>query len=257
MALEGRRLASAWSRLQARRLAAYEAWCAGQFDGAFFNAQGDRDALAAMHPAAAGSLQVAANGVDAAYFKRPAGVLREPKTLLFVGHLAYAPNAEAVLWFAAQALPLLRAMDPAITFKVLGGDAPPAVAALAGQPGVRLLGFAPDTRPHLWSAALSVCPVRTGAGRQNKVLEAFAAGLPVVSTSLAAQGAEAVAGRHLAVADEPAAFAAAVLGLLKAPAKGRRLALAAQGLLKARYSWQANAGVMDRAMSRAAQRPLW
>jgi glycosyltransferase involved in cell wall biosynthesis len=261
LTLAGRPMAAAWSRLQARRLAAYEAWCAGQFNAGFFNAQGDRDALAAMHPKAAQRLQVAANGVDAAYFKRPAGHAREPKTLLFVGHLAYAPNAEAVLWFAQRVLPLLRAQDPGITFKVLGGDAPPAVQALAGQPGVRLLGFAPDTRPHLWSASLSVCPVRTGAGRQNKVLEAFAAGLPVVSTALAAQGAEAQAGRHLAVADEPADFAAAVLGLLKAPAKARRLSLAAQSLLKARYSWTANAAVIGRALARtkarAGQQPLW
>ena len=257
LTLEGRRLAAAWSRLQGQRLAAYEACCAGQFHGGFFNAVGDREAVAAMNPSAAARLQVAANGVDAAYFKRPAGHPREPKTLVFVGHLAYAPNAEAVLWFAAQVLPGLRAQDPGITFKVLGGDAPPAVLALKGQAGVQLLGFTPDTRPHLWSAALSVCPVRSGAGRQNKVLEAFAAGLPVVSTALAAQGAEAVAGRHLAVADEPADFIAAVLGLLHRPAQGRRLAAAASGLLKARYRWSANAAVMSRAMARAAQRPLW
>jgi glycosyltransferase involved in cell wall biosynthesis len=255
--LEGRRLAAAWSRLQARRLAAYEAWCAGQFDGAFFNAAGDRDALAAMHPAAAGRLRVAANGVDAAHFQRPAGRPREAKTLCFVGHLAYAPNAEAVLWFARQVLPRLRAQDPAIRFQVVGGDAPAAVLALAGQPGVELLGFAPDTRPHLWSAALSVCPVHSGAGRQNKVLEAFAAGLPVVATPLAAQVAEAQAGRHLAVADGPEAFAQAVLGLLKAHARAARLAAAAQGLLKARYRWDANAAVLEGAMARAARRPLW
>jgi glycosyltransferase involved in cell wall biosynthesis len=257
LALEGRRLAAAWSRQQAHRLAAYEAWCAGQFDGGFFNAQGDRDAVAAMHPAAAGRLQVAANGVDAAYFKRPAAAAREPRTLLFVGHLAYAPNAEAVLWFAQQVLPRLRAQDPAITFKVAGGDAPPAVLALAGRPGVQLLGFAPDTRPHLWSASLSVCPVRTGAGRQNKLLEAFAAGLPCVASPLAAAGAEAVGGRHLLVADEPQAFAAATLRLLRDPARGRRLAVAARGLLARRYRWEANAAAMEGAMARAARRPLW
>lgn len=257
LALDGRSWAAAWSRHQARRLAAYEAWCASQFDGGFFNAQGDCQALRAMQPAAAASLQVAANGVDAGHFKRPRGATRQPKTLLFVGHLAYPPNAEAVLWFATQVLPQLRRWDPAVRFKVLGGDAPPAVLALRGVAGVDLAGFVPDTRPHLWSAAASVCPVRSGAGRQNKLLEAFAAGLPCVATPLAAQGAEAADGRHLLVASAPEAFAAALRRLLGAPALGRRLAAAAEGLLQSRYRWDVNAAVVERAMTRAVKRPLW
>jgi len=131
------------------------------------------------------------------------------------------------------------------------------VLALRGLPGVELTGFAPDTRPHLWSAAVSVCPVRTGAGRQNKLLEAFAAGLPCVGTPLAAQGAEAVSGRHLLVADDPAAFAAAVARLLHSPPLGRSLAAAAASLMERRYRWEANAAVIERAMKRAVGRPLW
>lgn len=250
-------LEAAWLRVQSARLAAFEARCAGEFDLGFFNAVQDRDAVAAMRPSAARNLSVAANGVDSARFRRPASARRDPLEMLFVGHLAYPPNADAVLWFADAILPLIRAREPRAFLTVVGSDAPPAVAALREREGVVLAGFAADTRPLLWRAAVSVCPVRSGAGRQNKLLEAFAAGLPAVSTTLAAQGAEAVAGRELLVADEPQAFADAVFSLMKRPALGRGLATRAAGLVRRRYVWAANAAAMERAMDRACQRPLW
>ena len=257
LALEGRGLRAAFQRGQARRLAAWEARCARQFDGGFFNARQDAEAVAAMEPSGARGLHVAANGVDARAFKRPAKAPGRTKTLVFVGHLAYPPNSDAVHWFAGKVLPLLRAQDPGLVLEVVGGGAPKSLLALEGTPGLRFTGFVPDTRPHLWSAAVSVCPVRTGAGRQNKLLEAFAAGTPCVATPLAAAGAEAVDQRHLLVAEEPQAFAEAVLRLCREPALGRRLARQAQGLLGKLYRWEANARVLERTMTRAARRPLW
>jgi len=128
---------------------------------------------------------------------------------------------------------------------------------LAGTPGLRFVGFAKDTLPYLDRAALSVCPVRTGAGRQNKLLEAFAAGLPAVATSLSAQGAEALDGEHLLVADAAPAFASAVVRLLEHPELGRGLARKARGLARARYLWPRNAAILEAAMLRATRRPLW
>ncbi|HTB33878.1 MAG TPA: glycosyltransferase family 4 protein, partial [bacterium] len=222
-----------------------------------FNARQDTEALAAMAPSAAGRLHTAANGVDAGAFRRPSAAQPRGKSLVFVGQLAYPPNSEAVLWFSRKVLPLLRAQDPDLVFEVVGGGAPAALRALDGQPGLRFTGFVADTRPRLWSAAVSVCPVRSGAGRQNKLLEAFAAGTPCVATPLAAAGAEAEHGRHLLVAQEPAAFAEAVLRLCRQPALGRRLARQAADLLARHYRWEANAGALERTMTRAARRPLW
>ena len=198
-----------------------------------------------------------ANGVDARAFQRPPSAPRSGRSLVFVGHLAYPPNSDAVSWFIRKILPLLLAQDPHLVFEVVGGGAPAALRALEGQRGLRLTGFVPDTRPYLWSAAVSVCPVRTGAGRQNKLLEAFAAGTPCVATPLAAAGAEAEHGRHLLVAEDPAAFAEAVLRLYREPALGRRLARQAKGLLGKHYRWEANARVLERTMTRAVGRPLW
>jgi len=265
LALRGRPLRAAFARVQAGRLAAYEAWCASQFDAGFFNARQDCEAVRAMRPAVAPSLHVAANGVDADAFRAPRqgrvaasrAAAKDPFELLFVGHLAYAPNADAVAWFASSVLPLVRARVPKAFFTVVGGDASPGLLALGSLPGVRFTGFAPDTRPHLWRAGVSVCPVRTGAGRQNKLLEAFAAGLPAVATGLAARSAEARDQEHVLVADDAPSFADAVIRLLDRPALGRRLAKNAGALVRRTYVWPANASVLEGAMLGARRRPLW
>ena len=257
LALDGRGLRAGFQRMQAKRLAAWEARCARAFDAGFFNARQDAEAVAGMRPSASKALHVAANGVDARAFRPPAPAPRRGKTIVFVGQLAYPPNSDAVGWFVDKVLPLLLAQDPELVFEVVGGGAPKALRDLEGRKGLRFTGFVADTRPHLWSASVSVCPVRTGAGRQNKLLEAFAAGTPCVATPLAAAGAEAEHGRHLLVAGDAEGFAAAVLQLCGRPALGRRLAGRAQGLLGKLYRWEANAAAMERTMTRAARRPLW
>lgn len=254
LALEGKGLQAWWWRRQARQTAAYEAWCAGQFDGGFFNSRLDCDAVRAMAPDSAERLQVAANGVAPSAAKAAPA---EPGSLAFIGHLAYAPNAEAVLWFVRQVLPLVRAKRPDAVLTVIGGDAPAALRALEGTPGLRFVGPVAEVAPALQAAQVSVCPVLSGAGRQNKLLEAFAAGVPAVSTRFSAEGAEAVHGRDLLVADGAPAFAQAVLRLLDDAALRRRLASGGRALVARRYRWAANAAVIHQALERAKRRPLW
>lgn len=253
--LEGSPLRAAWWRLQAGRLAAYEAWCAGQFDAGFFNSRQDCEAVQAMAPRHAARLQVAANGVEIPPAGPHAGAGRD--RLVFVGHLAYPPNSEAVLWFLDQVLPLVRQRRPGAELWVVGGEAPARLRARQGRPGLRLLGRVDDVASALRQGAVSVCPVRSGAGRQNKLLEAFAAGVPAVATPFSAAGAEAVDGRDLLVADSPRAFADAVVRLLRDPALGRRLARGGRALVRRLYRWPANARVLERALDRAKRGPLW
>jgi glycosyltransferase involved in cell wall biosynthesis len=242
-ALEGRSLARRGLRWQAQKLAAYETWVAGQFDALFINAATDALALQAMAPRFAERIHVAANGVDE-HLKLKVSAHKPEKAsakMVFVGHLAYPPNVEAVRWFVQAVLPLIMAQRPDATFEVVGGDAPTSILSLSANPGVRLHGYQRDTLPFLAAAAVSVCPVRTGAGRQNKLMEAFACGLPAVATRLAALGAEAQDKKHVLAADSPQEFADAVLALLKDPALGRRLAKEAAGLVKSKYDWARNA----------------
>lgn len=257
--LEGKGLRAWWWRRQARQTAAFEAWCAGQFDAAFFNSRQDCEAVRAMAPRFAGRLLVAANGVEQGDGRLATGGRRPAAagTISFIGHLAYAPNAEAVLWFVRQVLPLVRAQRPDAVLTVIGGDAPAALRALEGTPGLRFSGPVADVAAALRGSQLSVCPVLSGAGRQNKLLEAFAAGVPAVSTAFSAQGAEAVHGRDLLVADGAEAFAAAVLRLLGDAGLRRRLARGGSSLVRRLYRWPANAAVIERALKQAKRRSLW
>lgn len=254
--LEGRGLAARWWKWQAEKTAAYEAWVAGQFGAGFFNSARDCEAVQAMAPAFAKRLQVAANGVTIPREgRRATGGVRRP-VISFIGHLAYAPNAEAVTWFATQILPLIRRKRGDAEFHVIGGDAPRELQRLMILPGLRFLGPVKDVAPALQASAVSVCPVRTGAGRQNKLLEAFAAGVPAVATRFSAEGAEALDGQQVLVADTPEAFAAAVLRLLAQPALGRKLSARAHRLVQQRYRWSANAAVLERGLREARRGAL-
>jgi glycosyltransferase involved in cell wall biosynthesis len=149
-------------------------------------------------------VEVVPNGVDTEFFT-PSTDPPSPGCMLFTGLMNYPPNVEAVVWFAAEILPLLRGG----ALHVVGSRPSEHLAALASQ---RLLihGEVPDTRPFQWRAQVVVVPLRSGAGTRLKILEAAACGNAIVSTSLGAEGLDFVPGRDLLIADSPADFADAV-----------------------------------------------
>ena len=160
----------------------------------------------------------------------------EPNTLLFTGKLDYRPNVDALCWFCAAVLPRVRAQHPAARLLIVGRDPVPAVRALAG-PGVEVVGAVPDIQPYFARAAVYVIPMRMGSGARIKLLEAWAAGVPVVATTAGAAGLAGRADEHLLVADDPATLAMQIGRLLVGPALGRRLAAAGRALVAARYDW--------------------
>jgi glycosyltransferase involved in cell wall biosynthesis len=183
-----------------------------------------------------------ANGVD---LERVAGVAADaarPGTLLFTGTLGYPPNAEAALWFAEQVLPRL---DGDVRLRIIGREPPPAVARLGERPNVAVTGWVEDLRPELAAAAVVVAPLRSGGGTKLKVIEALAAGRPVVTTTVGAEGIDVRDGEHLLIADTPDAFAAAVRRLLEDPELAARLAAAGRERARARYDWDRLAGTLD------------
>ena len=124
--------------------------------------------------------------------------------LLFVGNFRHPPNADAVDWLCNEMLPLVRRELPGVKLTIVGDAPPPAVQALAGD-GVEVTGWVPETEPYLASHRISVAPLRFGAGMKGKVGEALAAGLPVVTTTIGAEGmVEAPRSSGLAVADDAA-----------------------------------------------------
>ncbi len=176
------------------------------------------DALVAVSEQDAGELSALAPDVPChviATIHRPVGSspgFAERSGLVFVGGFAHAPNADGVLDFHHRAWPLIQAELPDVPLTLVGAGPPPAVTALASGL-VQVTGWVPEVEPYLDVARVSIAPLRFGAGVKGKIGEALSHGLPVVTTSIGAEGMSLVDGEHALVADTPERFAAAALRL--------------------------------------------
>lgn len=166
-------------------------------------------------------------GVDVSLYAFPGGP-RRPRTILFLGSFRHAPNQAALDWFIRAVLPLVLEKLPDARLLVAGSDPPPRHAFHDPANAIDLLGFVDDIQPLFSTCAVFICPIRSGSGVRVKLLEAFASGIPVVSTTLGAEGLARKDGEFCALADEPRAFAAAVIRLLEDPAYAADLAIRAR-----------------------------
>ena len=162
----------------------------------------------------------------------------ERRDLFFIGAFAHPPNTDAVLWFCREIFPLVLTEEPSIRFSVIGADPPAQVQALASD-HVRILGHVPDVTPFFDGCRLSVAPLRYGAGVKGKVNQSLAYGLPVVATTQAAEGMFLVDGESVLLADEPAAFAEAVLRLYRDPLLWERLSQGGLAVMERHFGFAA------------------
>jgi glycosyltransferase involved in cell wall biosynthesis len=159
--------------------------------------------------------------------------------LLFVGGFLHAPNADGVTWFVNEVLPLVTAEVPSVRLTIVGSNASEEVRILGGSAGVDFIGYVEDTGPYLDRAAVSVAPMRFGAGMKGKVTEAMSAGLAVVTTSVGAQGLAAEHGRHLLVGDTAKDFASQIVQLLRQPERAEEIGASAQQYIAALCGFEA------------------
>lgn len=157
---------------------------------------------------------------------------REPRTMLFLGSFRHAPNAAALNWFLREVMPAIAAKDPVARLIVIGSDPPPAHTLPTFEGRVEILGFLPDIREALRRYAVFICPILGGSGVRVKLLEAFASGIPAVSTRIGAEGLGDRDGDACRLADTPEAFAQAVLDLFNDPASARQMAERARSLVE-------------------------
>ena len=183
------------------------------------------------------------NGVDAEYFHPRAG-LAEPGRIAFEGNMMFGPNVDAATFLCHEILPALLALRPDVRVDLIGREPADAVRALAGE-RVWVSGTLDDVRDALWRACVFVCPTRLGAGIKNKVLQAWAMGLPLVATPEAMGGLDAREGENVLVRADPVEFAAAVNTLLSSPQLALRLSTHGRRIALEQYSWKAQAQRFD------------
>lgn len=189
--------------------------------------------------AGAAHVCVVPNGVDCdRYANLPTGRAGGPPVVLFLGTMSWPPNASAARFLALSVLPAVRHRIPGARLRIVGRDPSPEVRSLAEQVGVEVTGRVDDVLPSLADAHVLAVPLEAGGGTRLKILEAFAAGLPVVSTPVGCEGIEAEPNRHLVVATRDR-FAQALLELLENPSGGQRMAENARALSREVYDWNA------------------
>jgi glycosyltransferase involved in cell wall biosynthesis len=181
---------------------------------------------------------VVGNGVDTSSLLapdvRPAG-----NRIVFVGLMNYRPNVDAVVTFARKVWPKLRKQFPQCSLTLVGADPVDEVLALREEAGVEVTGTVPDVRPYYQDALVSIVPLRTGGGTRLKILEAMAAGVPVVSTPLGAEGLMVEHGRNILLVD-PDDSNEWLQALTLVADDGRRrqqLTAAARDLVREHYDW--------------------
>jgi sugar transferase (PEP-CTERM/EpsH1 system associated) len=192
------------------------------------------------------------NGVDSAYFA-PDGTDYDPDTIAFVGRMDYFPNQACMQAFCAGVWPRLRERRRNLKLTIIGADPSPAIRRLGEVEGVTVTGSVADVRPLLRKAAVMVAPLQIARGTQNKILEAMALGVPVVTSTLAAGGVDAAAPEHLLVADSPQEIADAVLRVVQDRALRERLSYAGRERMLSHHAWPSSMRRLDGIIERALQ----
>jgi glycosyltransferase involved in cell wall biosynthesis len=178
-------------------------------------------------------------GVNIEYFLPPETRPAAGADLAFVGSMDWLPNVDGMLWFTREVLPLIRQKRPETSLAIVGRTPPPKISELAAQDArIRVTGTVPDIRPYLWGSAVSVVPLRIGGGTRLKIYEAMAARIPVVSTTIGAEGLTVNPSHDICIADTPQEFAERCVELLEDTEERRRVATAAWEMVNANFSWE-------------------
>lgn len=178
----------------------------------------------------------------------------EPDTLIFVGGFSHPPNVDAVLFFCADVLPLITNARPGIRLLIVGSNPPEQIQQLENA-HIQVTGFVPETTPYLHRSAVSVAPLRYGAGMKGKIGEAMAHGVPVVTTAVGAQGMPLTNRKNVMIADTPHCFAAAVLELLRDDSLHEKIRGNAIRVILENYTQEQVARTLGAVMERIGAKP--
>jgi glycosyltransferase involved in cell wall biosynthesis len=195
-------------------------------------------------------VDVVENGVDVDYYSSihysSIHAVRDPHKLLFLGSLDWRPNLDAINTLLDEIMPRLRRTQPLVKLEIVGRNPPRWLAdKLAVQQDITLHANVPDVRPFLATAGMMVVPLRIGGGSRLKILEALASSLPVVSSTIGAEGLELTPVEDLQIADTPDAMVQAILQWMLHPALAATTAQRGFEVVKNHYDWERLAQVLE------------
>jgi polysaccharide biosynthesis protein PslH len=246
-------------QIEEARMRRYEGSIVARFEGTLAVTDIDRDLLAELLPGGKGHPAFQRIGVVpiAVDCQQLHPIPASPKTanILTLGTLHYPPNADGIRWFMHEVMPLIRAEIPQASLTIAGKNPPTDFRQAAErEPHVfEVTGYVPDLAPYFARASAIVVPVRVGSGLRVRILEAFARGAPVVTTTVGLEGIQAMPGRDVLVADQPADFARAVIRLLKDEAIQQQIGANGRRLAEDEYDWRSVLTRLDEVYAAAIQ----
>jgi sugar transferase (PEP-CTERM/EpsH1 system associated) len=235
--------------LESRRLRRYEKQLAKSYQHCFLVSEKEVDDFRRL-VSPCPTLTPILNGVDGDLFQ-PSDERYDPNTLVFTGAMDYFANVEAVIYFAREILPHISNVIPDVKFYVVGSNPTEELNALAkASPNIVVTGYVDQVQPYMAQAAVFVAPMRIARGVQNKILEAMAMGVPVVTSSLGHEGISAVPGTDIFVEDEAESFANRVIDLMRDDGLRLTTSVNARRVVEQSYCWSANLATLESVLSK-------
>ena len=227
----------AFMKMQWRRMFDYEKETCRRFDWVAAVSKEDADTMRGEY----GIENVAdiPTGVDTEFFAPQSNVEKEEFNLVFTGSMDWLPNEDAILWFTEEILPLARQQIPQISLTVVGRNPFPTLVELSKKDSsIMVTGRVPDVRPFMEKASVYIVPIRIGGGTRLKIYEAMAMELPVVSTTVGAEGLPLKDGEEILLRDTPHEFAEAVVKLLNEKKSAKKIGLEAAKTVREKFGWR-------------------
>jgi len=235
---------SAVYRIESRRMKVCEREIAAAFQHGFLVSDKEADDFRRLVSPTA-LLTPIPNGVDLEAFQ-PSTEPYEQYSIVFTGAMDYFANVDAVTWFIIEILPLIRRKIQHVKLYVVGSNPTDELKALADKhPNVIITGFVDRVQPSVQRSAVCVAPMRIARGVQNKILEAMAMGVPVVTTSLGFEGIMAKSGSDIVVANEPERFAEQVVRIMQISDIRAELSRRGRQVVEMHYRWETNLGKLE------------
>lgn len=232
-------LKRAYAGKTARLMSEFEGRALHEFDAHISVSQRDAARLRDLNSAA--QVFVIENGVDTAYYANEAApeveATANSNRIVFVGSMDYHANVDGAVSFARDVWPGVHARHPELIFTIVGRDPAPEARALVTIPGVAVTGTIDDVRPFYRAALAAVVPLKVGGGSRLKILEAMAASVPVVSTTLGAEGLDVHDGADILIADTNEQLVEAITSVVKSEELRKRISAAGHALVAEHYDW--------------------